>query len=70
MPVHQSRAAEHLLAKAFIKPGDVIPMNEHFTSLKARVDLAGGRVLDLFTAEALNNESVTLFTVILDIGRF
>ncbi len=25
MPVHQGRAAEHLLAKVFVKPGDVVP---------------------------------------------
>ena len=24
MPVHQGRAAEHLLAKSFVKPGDVV----------------------------------------------
>src|ERR1035437_9992903 len=27
LPVHQGRAAEHLIAKVFVKPGDVIPMN-------------------------------------------
>ena len=35
LPVHQGRAAEHLLAKVFIKPGDVIPMNYHFTTTRA-----------------------------------
>ncbi len=28
-------AAEHLLAKVFIKPGDVILMNYHFTTTRA-----------------------------------
>ena len=35
LPVHQGRAAEHIIAKAFIKPGSVIPMNYHFTTTKA-----------------------------------
>ena len=48
LPVHQGRAAEHLLAKAFVKPGDVVPMNYHFTTTKAHVDLAGGKVAEIF----------------------
>src|SRR3972149_463081 len=34
MPVHQGRAAEHLLAKVFIKPGAAVVMNYHFTTTK------------------------------------
>ena len=48
MPVHQGRAAEHLLAKVFVKPGDVIPMNYHFTTTKAHFELAGGKVVHIF----------------------
>src|SRR5690606_7398660 len=54
MPVHQGRAAEHLLAKAFVQPGSVVLMNYHFTTSKAHVDLAGGKVLELCADEALN----------------
>ena len=45
LPVHQGRAAEHLLAKTFVKPGHIVPMNYHFTTTKAHFDLAGGKVL-------------------------
>ena len=41
IPVHQGRAAEHLLAKTFVKPGDVVLMNYHFTTTKAHFELAG-----------------------------
>ena len=47
MPVHQGRAAEHLLAKVFVKPGDYVIMNYHFTTSRAHVELAGGTVLEL-----------------------
>ncbi|MRR39192.1 tryptophanase, partial [bacterium] len=47
MPVHQGRAAEHLLAKTFVRPGDAVLMNYHFTTSKAHVELMGGRVLEL-----------------------
>src|SRR5512136_1686717 len=53
LPCHQGRAAEHLLAKVFVKPGDVVPMNYHFTTTKAHFELAGGKVLELYGDETL-----------------
>ena len=70
MPVHQGRAAEHLLAKAFVKPGDVVLMNYHFTTSKAHVELAGGTVLEIFGREAMNTESGNQFKGNLDLSRF
>jgi tyrosine phenol-lyase len=70
IPVHQGRAAEHLLAKVFVKPGDVIPMNYHFTTTKAHFEVAGAKVLEIFTAEAMNTESKHPFRGNLDLGRF
>jgi len=70
LPVHQGRAAEHLLAKVFIKPGDVIPMNYHFTTTKAHFELAGGTVLEIFIDEALNTQSTNLFKGNLDLQKF
>jgi tryptophanase len=37
LPVHQGRAAENIISKVFIKPGDVVPMNYHFTTTKAHI---------------------------------
>jgi tryptophanase len=70
LPVHQGRAAEHLLAKVFVKPGDVIPMNYHFTTTKAHIELAGGTVLEIFRDEALNTQSKELFKGNLDLNKF
>lgn len=57
LPAHQGRAAEHLLAKAFVKAGDVVPMNYHFTTSKTHIDLAGGKVIEIFKDGALVTES-------------
>ncbi len=57
IPVHQGRAAENVLSLAFIKPGDVIPMNYHFTTTKAHMELNGGKIVEIFTDEALKIKS-------------
>lgn len=61
LPVHQGRAAEHLLARLFVKPGDVVPMNYHFTTTRAHFEMAGGRVLELFGPGALDTKSALPF---------
>jgi tyrosine phenol-lyase len=70
IPVHQGRAAEHLLAKVFVKPGDVVLMNYHFTTSKAHVDLAGGKVLEIFGDDALETVSVNPFKGNMDLRKF
>jgi tyrosine phenol-lyase len=69
LPVHQGRAAEHLLAKTFVKPGSVVLTNYHFTTTKAHIDLAGGKVLEIFGEEALITVSVNPFKGNLDLHR-
>jgi tryptophanase len=70
LPTHQGRAAEHLLAKAFVKPGDVIPMNYHFTTTKAHFELQGGKALEIYRDDALETESSNPFKGNLDIDKF
>jgi tyrosine phenol-lyase len=69
LPTHQGRASEHLLAKCFIKPGDVIPMNYHFTTTKAHFELAGGKVLEIYHDEALQTQSTNLFKGNIDVQK-
>jgi tryptophanase len=61
MNTHQGRAAEHLLAKVFAKPGGVVPTNYHFTTTKAHIELQGMQVLEIYYDEALKTESTNLF---------
>ena len=69
LPVHQGRAAEHLLAKTFVKPGQIVPMNYHFTTTKAHFNLVGGKVLELYGPEALNTQSSCPFKGNMDLDR-
>jgi len=42
MSVHQGRAAENIISQIFIKEGDIIPMNYHFTTTKEHMEINGG----------------------------
>lgn len=70
VPVHQGRAAEHLLAKIFVKPGGVVPMNYHFTTTKAHFEMALGKVLEIYRQDALQTESTNPFKGNLDLDKF
>jgi tyrosine phenol-lyase len=69
LPVHQGRAAESIISQTFIKKGDVIPMNYHFTTTKAHMELNGGEVLEIFTDEALKIKSSVPFKGNIDIDK-
>ena len=57
LPVHQGRAAENVIARSFIKPGNVIPMNYHFTTTLAHIQECGGKVVELLYDHALELKS-------------
>jgi len=57
LPAHQGRACEHILSKVFVKEGMVVPMNYHFTTTKAHINLCGGEVLEIFMDDAININS-------------
>lgn len=61
MNVHQGRAAEHLIAKAFIKSGQVVLTNYHFTTTKVHIELPGADCLEIYIDEALNTKSTHPF---------
>jgi tyrosine phenol-lyase len=70
LPAHQGRACEHILAKVFVTPGSVIPMNYHFTTTKAHIMLQGGKVEEILIDEGLNVASVCPFKGNIDIKKF
>ncbi len=69
LPVHQGRAAEHIISKTFVKPGKVIPMNYHFTTTKAHIEMMGGIVEEIYTDEALKIKSDYPFKGNMDINK-
>ena len=68
IPAHQGRACEHLLAQVLVKPGQLVPMNYHFTTTKAHIVRMGGIVVELPHAEALDPESTCPFKGNMDVG--
>lgn len=54
LPAHQGRACENLLCRHYVKEGMFVPMNYHFTTTKAHVQVNGGTVVELYKPEALN----------------
>ncbi len=69
MPVHQGRAAENIISQVFIKKGDVIPMNYHFTTTKEHMTINGGTVLEIYNDKALKIKSDEPFKGEIDIDK-
>jgi tyrosine phenol-lyase len=69
LPVHQGRAAEHLLVKVLLKAPQVVLTNYHFPSTRVHVEIVGSQILDLVGDEALNPAGHNPFKGNIDIER-
>ncbi|MBP3774981.1 MAG: tryptophanase [Bacteroidaceae bacterium] len=69
LPAHQGRACENILAETFCKPGDVVPMNFHFTTTKAHITRLGAEVVELVAQKGLQADSMDPFKGDFDIPR-
>jgi tyrosine phenol-lyase len=69
LPVHQGRAAENIISQTFVRKGSIIPMNYHFTTTLAHIQLNGGTVVELYTPEAMKIKSTNPFKGNIDIER-
>ncbi len=69
LPVHQGRGAENVICQTFIKPGDVIPMNYHFTTALAHISATGGKIAELLYDDALILQSTNPFKGNIDIDK-
>ena len=69
LPAHQGRACENILATRFVKPGNCIIMNYHFTTAKAHITRLGGRVEELVKDEGLVSKSDLPFKGNIDLDK-
>jgi tyrosine phenol-lyase len=69
VPTHQGRGAEHLISRALIKPGDVIPGNMYFTTTRLHQELAGGTFVDVIIDEAHDPTNMHPFKGNVDLGK-
>ncbi len=70
VPTHQGRAAEHMISKILIKPGDYVPGNMYFTTTKLHQELAGATFVDVIIDEAHDPENEHPFKGNIDIQKF
>ncbi|HPI73324.1 MAG TPA: tyrosine phenol-lyase [bacterium] len=69
VPTHQGRAAEHIISKILVKPGDVIPGNMYFTTTRLHQELAGGTFVDVIIDEAHDPDSEHPFKGDIDLQK-
>lgn len=69
LPTHQGRACEHIISQHFVKPGNCVIMNYHFTTAKAHITRLGGRVEELVKDEGLITKSDLPFKGDIDIDK-
>lgn len=61
LPTHQGRAAEHLVSKVLIKPGDHVLSNMYFTTSRAHAEAQGALWDDVSISEAHDPQSMHPF---------
>ena len=69
VPTHQGRGAEHLISRAAIRPGQVVPGNMYFTTTRLHQELAGGRFVDVVVDAAHDPSDPSPFKGNIDLGK-
>jgi tryptophanase len=68
IPTHQGRAAERILFHSVLKPGDVVPNNNHFDTTRANVEVEDAEARDLVIPEGRVPAQVHPFKGNVDLG--
>ncbi|MFZ1291467.1 MAG: tyrosine phenol-lyase [Melioribacteraceae bacterium] len=69
VPTHQGRAAEHMISKILITPGDYVPGNMYFTTTRLHQELAGATFIDVIIDEAHDPDNEHPFKGNIDIQK-
>ena len=69
LPAHQGRACENIIARTFVKPGQIVPMNYHFTTTKSHIQVNGGEVVELYQDKAVETTSTEPFKGDMDLTK-
>lgn len=69
IPTHQGRAAEALIMKVLVEPGQVVIGNTHFDTTRANIETSGAEALDMPNPENEDSGSMAPFKGDIDIPR-